>query len=141
MLTQDEKTRLNEIVFCKVLHRLRKLNRDPTKAYGFIDGIGALANCNMVILNSIINGVYNEDRRYVPSDAEYYYIVLRSDIPVRKACKFLHLSQTTYYEMRATMPSMLIKPRFEPAQYEQVIKFLEMVQTVYNIFEEGVVQK
>lgn len=136
IMTKDEQIRLNEVIFCTLFQRLLKQNVNPIKVYDLLTSIARVAGINEVILNSVITILLNNDRRYVPAKGEYLHLMRKSLVPVRRICQILHISQTTYYSKKYR--DMQCYPRFDPLQYQEMMKVLMFFRNMYDDME-GVV--
>ena len=71
LMNNDAQFRLNEIIFCNLFKHLLKKNRNPVKVYNMLEVMASVVDGNLIILNSVINIILNNDRRYMPTKKEY----------------------------------------------------------------------
>lgn len=132
-MTDNEKIRLNEIIFCKLFSQLLKQHVNPIKVYDLIAAVSTVVDANIIILNSVLSIILNNDRQYMPTKLEYAYLLKHSNVPVRKVCKLVGMSPNTYYS--SNLDSIYIEPKFTPIQYTEMLKILKFFNKAYSDIE------
>lgn len=128
-LSDAERVRLDEITFFNFIIHLFKVNSNPTKVYDFVEVICTLAQCDLLIINSVVSICMSHDRRYIPTRNEHIQLLAKSEMPVRRILTYLNISQRDYYNAIAEEPPDIL-PKFSPKQYIEVIKFLNCLTTL-----------
>lgn len=136
-MSEEEKIRLNEIIFCKLFQQLLRQHVNPIKVYDLIIAVAAVVGANTAVLDTVISSILDNDRHYMPTKEEYAYLLRKSDVPVRRVCQLVHLSNSTYYKMDGT--ERHITRRFTEAQYQEMIKVLRFFKTSYENMEGSTV--
>ena len=132
-MNNDAQFRLNEIIFCNLFKHLLKKNRNPVKVYNMLEVMASVVDGNIIILNSVINIILNNDRRYMPTKKEYVAALRECGVPVRRTLAKAGMSFSTYYKWKDE--EMVIKPRFTPAQYTEMMKILNLFSDLYEKLE------
>jgi hypothetical protein len=136
-MSQNEQTRLNEIIFCKLFQQLLKQHVNPIKVYDLIAAVAAVTDANILVLNSVMTTILNNDRQYMFTKQEYAYLLKQSSVSVRRTCKLAGISPNTYY---AISPNDLhTEPRFTPIQYAEMMKILQFFNNAYQNMEGSTV--
>lgn len=135
-MTNNEKMRLNEIVFCNLFKRLLQMNKNPIKVYDYIAALSEVIGANTLVLNNIITIILNNDKRYMPTRKEYIWLLRRSNIPVREIISKLHISFSTYYD--PALKQIPIEPKFDAIQYAEIMKILKFYIDTQEVIEGGV---
>ena len=134
-MTQQEKMRLNEIIFCNLFKGLLKKANNPVKIYDFIAALAGVIDANLIVLNNVLTIILNNDKQYMPTKKEMLYLLKKSDVPARQIVRMIHISFTTYYAKR---PDMLIETKFDPIQYAEMVKVLQFFTSIIPILEGGI---
>lgn len=132
-MNNDAQFRLNEIIFCNLFQHLLKKNRNPVKVYNMLEVMASVVDGNLIILNSVINIVLNNDRRYMPTKKEYVAALRVCGVPVRHTLAKAGMSFSTYYKWKDE--EIVLKPRFTPAQYNEMMKILNLFSDLYEKLE------
>ena len=135
-MKHEEQIRLNEIIFCKLFKQLLKQHVNPIKVYDLITAVAAVTDANLVILNSVMTTILNNDRQYAYTKQEYAYLLKRSSVPVRHTCQLAGISPNTYYSKAIT--DIHVVPKYSPLQYEEMLKVLRFFNKAYNDMEGSV---
>lgn len=135
-MTNNEKMRLNEIIFCNLFKSLLQLNKNPIKVYDYISSLSEVIGANTLVLNNILTIILNNDKRYMPTKKEYLCLMRRSAIPVRDIISRLHISFSTYYD--PALKDMYIEPKFDAIQYAEMMKILKFYIETNKTIEGGV---
>lgn len=134
-MTQQEKMRLNEIIFCNLFKALLKKNSNPVKVYDFITALAEVLGASTIVLNNILTTILNNDKRYIPTKQEYIFLLKKAGMSVRQITKLAHISFTTYYHKK--IPDMHIEAKFDPIQYAEMMKVLKFFVSTIPILEGG----
>lgn len=137
-MTEHERIRLYEIVFCNFIIDLMKSNSNPIKIFDYIEAMCGLIDGNKTIANSVLQTIFSNDRQYMPTKEEYLYLLVRTNLSVKKACARGHISMSTYYYYKNL--DMCVRPRFKPAQYTLIISLVEHMQTISDLMERGLLE-
>lgn len=129
-ISDSERVRIEEITFCKFIERLFGLNSNPTKVYGFFEVICTLSGCDLSLINDAISIVMTQDRRYVPSREEHVILLSHAGVPIRKILTTAHVTQRDYYSIINMEEPPDILPKFRPAVYIEIIKFLDCLDNL-----------
>lgn len=135
-MTNSEKMRLNEIIFCNLFKSLLQLNKNPIKVYNYIEALSEVIGANTLVLNNILTIILNNDKRYMPTKKEYLWLMRKSNIPVRDVIARLHISFSTYYD--PALKDMYIEPKFDAIQYAEMMKILKFYIDTNKTIEGGV---
>jgi hypothetical protein len=135
-MTNEEKIRLNEIIFCNLFKSLLKTNTNPIKVYDFITALADVIGANKLILNNVLTIILNNDKHYMATKKEYIYLLRKSNVPVRQIVAMTHISMTTYYDERKFF-EMHIEPKFDPIQYAEMLKVLMFFNDTKTSIEGG----
>lgn len=122
-MTKEEQMRLNEVIFCNLFKKLLIKNSNPIKVYDFVAATAEVIGANVVVLNSVLTIILNNDKRYMASKKEYIQLLKRSDLPVRQVVQMAHISFSTYYDK--SQADLHIVPKFDPIQYAEMMKVLK----------------
>lgn len=136
-MNKQEEIRLNEIIFCKLFQRLLKQHVNPIKVYDLITAVAAVTEANILVLNSVMTIILNNDRQYMPTKQEYAYLLKKSTVPVRRVCKLVGISPNTYYDK--CIDDIYIESKFTPIQYTEMLKILKFFKTAYTNMEGSTV--
>lgn len=137
-MTEYERIRLYEIVFCNFIIELMKTNSNPIKLYDYIEATCGLIDGNKTIANSVLQTIFSNDRQYMPTKEEYLYLLVRTNLPVKKACARGHISMSTYYYYKNL--TMCIRPRFKPVQTDLIISLINHMLSVTDLIERGILE-
>ena len=124
-ISDAERVRLEEIAFCNFITHLFKLNLNPPKILDFVEVICSLSGCNFTLISDAVSTIMMQDRRYVPTREEHVILLSHAGIAIRRINKMLGISQRDYYAIINMAEPPDIQPKFRPAVYIEMIKFLD----------------
>jgi hypothetical protein len=134
-MTKEEKMRLNEIIFCNLFKKLLIKNSNPIKVYDFMTATAEVIGANVLVLNSVLTIILNNDKQYMASKKEYIQLLKKSNMPVRQVVQTAHISFSTYYDK--TQAPLHIVPKFDPIQYAEMMKVLKFFDETRTALEGG----
>lgn len=127
-ISDAERVRLEEITFCNFIAHLFELNLSPPKIYDFVEVICNLSGCDFKLISDAINIIMTQDRRYLPTREEHVILLSNAGVAVRRVTKELGISQRDYYSIVNMEEPPDILPKFRPALYIEMIKFLNQLE-------------
>lgn len=97
----------------------------PTKANEFFKLLCEATQCNSILINDAISDILAGVQTCKPNRTVYIYLLSRV-YPVRKVCKIAHISNTSYYVVKAKMDRGLVLPPcpFTPNTILEISKLL-----------------
>lgn len=101
---------------------------NPAKILNLVEIIAEIGHVSLPIINSCVNTVMTDDRRYRPHYKEEFYLMHKARVPVRIICKEMHVTQRTYYKFIKKQVHRNYSPRFDDRQYEAMILFLTTLE-------------
>lgn len=128
-ITEIEQIRLDEITFYKYIQFIFKINPNPIRVYEFIEILGSMTECNIIIMNSIVSDMMCEGNKYKANKQEYIYLLSKSRLTVRAVCARLKITQKTYYQ-NLYKEDLVIKHNITKEQHEELVKFLVNINIV-----------
>lgn len=132
---KDDELRIYEIKWYNMINVFFKHSPNPAKLYDYIEMLGYIFDCNQLILRRATVLVVQDNYNIRPRRAELAILLVNQGSSIRKACRELNISPTTYYNNRdkVTKGEVSIAPRYPIELMDDIIKCMDGMKNLLNI--------